>query len=72
MELKNPDNLYIYKQVQSVPEDARRHIRLLVGQDAHGDRPDVAHRTADASLRTVGRGVVHGSRQSGAGEPSWC
>lgn len=24
MELKNPDNLYIYKQVQSVPEDARR------------------------------------------------
>lgn len=24
MELKNPDNLHIYRQVQSVPEDARR------------------------------------------------
>lgn len=54
------------------PGGCQKAIRLLVGQDAHGDRPNVAHRTADASLRTVGRGVVHGSRQSGASEPSWC
>jgi len=33
MELKNEDNLHIFKQVQSVPEDARKPFRSSWGKE---------------------------------------